>query len=71
MPNELAGKQTWINTNMCDDLKIVKNGSTDMLPNDIFENNCPKLDISPENHHFQNEIEEIFENDNVNFKPEK
>ena len=27
MPNELAGKQTWINTNMCDNLKIVEDGS--------------------------------------------
>ena len=31
MPNELAGKKTWIDTNMCDDLKIVEDGSTDML----------------------------------------
>ena len=71
MPNELAGKQTWIDTNMCDDFKIVEDGSTDMLSNDVFENNCPKFDIDPENNDLQNEIEEIFENDNVDFKPAK
>ena len=45
MPSELAGKQTWIDTNMCDDLKTVEDGYTDMLSNDVFENICSELDI--------------------------
>ena len=49
MPNELAAKQTWIDTNMCNDLKIVEDGSTDMLSNGVFENNCSELDNDPEN----------------------
>ena len=53
MPNELAGKKIWINTNMCDDLKIVEDGSTDIFSIDIFENNSPELDTDPENDDFQ------------------
>ena len=43
-------------------------GPTDRLSNDVFENNCPELDIEPKNNDFQNEKEEILENDNVDFK---
>ena len=49
-------------------LKLLKMGPTDRLSNDVFQNNCPELDIKPENDDFQNEIEEIFENNNVDFK---
>ena len=60
MPNELAGKQTWIDRNTCDGLEVVEDWSTDMLSNEVFENNRPELDIDPKNDDLQNEIEEIF-----------